>query len=392
MLGKTLLLVALTTPVCHTFVFPSSSTLLLRQRVAHSANKLGGDRAEAPAAPAADVDTLVAAAESIIASSTEGAASSSEGEEGSSPPPVLAQSSAVRRTAREALTGALTRSLDRQKEANSLMRDGLAALRELLIAEIAAEEERLQSIEQLVNQLGTVVDGKAEIVERETAVLKSIQDLKAQTTEKVIRDRFEEAAAAKAELISIERVLSETMVSVKAQLESECGVAADRLKAVRSARAALPDPDDDDDEAVRRYGFGEIVDLQDSMLRMQQAVAESESEVSGLKQKIAAAMTQRNVLLGLQSKGQIEDEKVAAQAKAAEGAKKQMPGGGGGGSSSGGGGSGSSSGGSSRKKRRSGGADVNLEKLPPGTPRDLAGGLVALGGVGLNVRSSPIYS
>ena len=31
---------------------------------------------------------------------------------------------------------------------------------------------------------------------------------------------------------------------------------------------------------------------------------------------------------------------------------------------------------------------MNLEKLPPGTPREVAGGLVALGDVGLNVRNN----
>ena len=205
---------------------------------------------EAPRDSDVDVDLLVREAEGVLAAETERvsaereASEEEEDDDEEKAPIVAAQSSALRRAAVEALTGALTRSLDRSAEAAGLLREELAALRELLSCETKAEEARLGDIEALIVQLGMVIDGKAEIVVRETALLTNIQELKAQTVERVIRDSFDEAAAAKAELISIEMVLSETMVTVKAQLEIERDLAVGFrvLNALARRLGAHPDP------------------------------------------------------------------------------------------------------------------------------------------------------
>ena len=70
--------------------------------------------------------------------------------------------------------------------------------------------------------------------------------------------------------------------------------------------------------AVRQYGFTEIVDLQDTMLRLQKAIGESNVEVEALKRQVSSAMQQRNVLLGLQSKAQLDDAAAAKEAQAEE--------------------------------------------------------------------------
>ena len=362
---------------------------------------------EAPRDSDVDVDLLVREAEGVLAAETERvsaereASEEEEDDDEEKAPIVAAQSSALRRAAVEALTGALTRSLDRSAEAAGLLREELAALRELLSCETKAEEARLGDIEALIVQLGMVIDGKAEIVVRETALLTNIQELKAQTVERVIRDSFDEAAAAKAELISIEMVLSETMVTVKAQLEIERDLAAERLERMQRTASGLPGPGDDMEIAVRQYGFVEIVDLQDMMLRMQQAVAKSDAEVEALKKKVATAMEQRNVLLGLQSKEQLEAAAAASarpgpsqqssrrsaslsnggakrrqpQASAAAPRNRRGPG-------------------ASRTKRSmkrkkprggQGGGAYDSRMTTGGLTGDLVGGVMAVGGVGLNL-------
>ena len=241
---------------------------------------------------AVDVDALVEAAEKMMLDGLEaegavGVAAETEGEGGvasrhlvvvvvvvvvvvgrrRAPPLVQAQGSAARRAAVNATT--LTRSLDTRRRAccpRSSPRCRRCSRRR------CKEEERLEGIDTLVAQLGAVVDGKGEIVARETKLLRDIQALKEQTLEKVIRDRFDEAAAAKAELISIEMVLSETMVAVRDQLEKEKGVAAERIESMRGVLGGLPGGDGGeggvgaegaDDEssnnlaAVRQYGFTE---------------------------------------------------------------------------------------------------------------------------------------
>ena len=366
---------------------------------------------EAPRDSDVDVDLLVREAEGVLAAETERvsaereASEEEEDDDEEKAPIVAAQSSALRRAAVEALTGALTRSLDRSAEAAGLLREELAALRELLSCETKAEEARLGDIEALIVQLGMVIDGKAEIVVRETALLTNIQELKAQTVERVIRDSFDEAAAAKAELISIEMVLSETMVTVKAQLEIERDLAAERLERMQRTASGLPGPGDDMEIAVRQYGFVEIVDLQDMMLRMQQAVAKSDAEVEALKKKVATAMEQRNVLLGLQSKEQLEAAAAASAAASARpgpsqqssrrsaslsngGAKRRQP------QASAAAPRNRRGPGASRTKRSmkrkkprggQGGGAYDSRMTTGGLTGDLVGGVMAVGGVGLNL-------
>ena len=127
--------------------------------------------------------------------------------------------SLARRTAVEALSNALLRSLDRTSEATAMIGEELVSVGEILDTEIQGEEERLAGVEKLVGMLKGVVKGKAEVVQRETELLNKMQGLKQKVIEHVITERLDEAANAKAELISIEMVLSETMVACKIQLE-----------------------------------------------------------------------------------------------------------------------------------------------------------------------------
>jgi hypothetical protein len=127
--------------------------------------------------------------------------------------------SLARRGAIEALSAALTRSLERSDEATGFLAEELATVATMLDTEIVSEEEKLAGVTALVAKISDVISGKANVVQRETLLLTKIQEIKAQTLEAVIVRRLEQAAEAKAELISIEMVLSETMEACKTQLE-----------------------------------------------------------------------------------------------------------------------------------------------------------------------------
>mmetsp|Transcript_78890 Transcript_78890/g.154271 ORF Transcript_78890/g.154271 Transcript_78890/m.154271 type:complete len:411 (+) Transcript_78890:132-1364(+) len=221
-------------------------------------------------------------------------------------------SSLARRTAVEALSNALLRSLDRTSEATAMIGDELVSVGVILDNEVEGEVERLASVEKLVSMLQGVIEGKDEIVQRETILLTKIQELKQQVVEKIITERLDEAAVAKAELISIELVLSETMVACKTQLEAELAEAQSRMATLRGARADLP-RDAADTDAVRAYGYQGIIDLQDILVKTQRSSKESADQVATLQRKIKAAMQQRNVLLGAQSKQQLEQEEAVQQ-------------------------------------------------------------------------------
>jgi len=128
-------------------------------------------------------------------------------------------SSLARRDAVEALSNALTRSLERSGEVTGLLADELTAVAQMLENEIVSEEEKLASLRSLIGKMADVVKGKAGTVERERELLTKIEDIKAQTLEAVIKSRLEQAVVAKAELISIETELSQTIEACKAQLE-----------------------------------------------------------------------------------------------------------------------------------------------------------------------------
>ena len=155
--------------------------------------------------------------------------------------------------------------------------------------------------------------------------------------------------------------------------------------------------------AVRQYGFTEIVDLQDTMLRLQKAIGESNVEVEALKRQVSSAMQQRNVLLGLQSKAQLDDAAAAKEAQAEEARraaaerkaklssssttkkKKKMGMKGSSSSSSrssgGGGGGGGGVGAKKRRKKRgspSGKGGALAMYRPAGKAGDVVGGLVAV--------------
>lgn len=221
--------------------------------------------------------------------------------------------SLARRGAVEALTVALTRSLDRSNEAIGMQIQELEAIGEMLDVEIDCEEKRLAELKELIQKIGSVMKEKGNTIEKETELLNKIQEIKAQTIERVIQEKLDDAATSKAELISIEMVLCETMESCKGQIEAEAEVVAARLESTKSARATLPDSSDI--VAVRAYGFQELVDLQDAVLKTQKAVALSEQQVGVLRAKIKTAMTQRNALLGAQSTKQLE-EAAAVEAAA----------------------------------------------------------------------------
>lgn len=221
--------------------------------------------------------------------------------------------SLARRGAVEALTVALTRSLDRSNEAIGMQIQELEAIGEMLDVEIDCEEKRLAELKELIQKLGSVMKEKGKTIEKETDLLNKIQEIKAQTIERVIQEKLDDAATSKAELISIEMVLCETMEGCKGQIEAEAEVVAARLESTKSARATLPDSSDI--VAVRAYGFQELVDLQDAVLKTQKAVALSEQQVGVLRAKIKTAMTQRNALLGAQSTQQLE-EAAAVEAAA----------------------------------------------------------------------------
>jgi len=161
--------------------------------------------------------------------------------------------SLARRQSVEALSTALLRSLDRSSEASGMLSEELTTIAGVLEKEASEEEGRLASLGELVARLGQVIDEKATVVKRETVLLTKLQDLKQETLERVISDRLGEAAVAKAELISIEMVLSETMVACKAQLEVEIMMASERLERMQAAQKNLPAASDK--EGVRKYGF-----------------------------------------------------------------------------------------------------------------------------------------
>lgn len=128
-------------------------------------------------------------------------------------------SSLVRRDAVEALSTALTRSLERSGEVTGLLADELTAVAEMLENEIVSEAEKLTSLKSLIGKMADVIKGKAGNVERERELLTKIEDIKAQTFEGVIKSRLEQAVEVKAELISIETDLSRTIEACKLQLE-----------------------------------------------------------------------------------------------------------------------------------------------------------------------------
>ena len=80
----------------------------------------------------------------------------------------LTSTSIARRSAVEALSAALDRSLDRSTEASGLLGDELEAVRAMLQAEAVSEEERLGGLTELIGKLEAVIDGKAAVVKRET--------------------------------------------------------------------------------------------------------------------------------------------------------------------------------------------------------------------------------
>jgi hypothetical protein len=127
--------------------------------------------------------------------------------------------SLARRDAVEALSTALTRSIERSGEVTGLLAEELTSVAKLLENEIISEEEKLASLRSLIGKMTDVVKGKAGIIEREKELLTKIEDIKAQTLEAVIKSRLEQAVEAKAELITIETELSETIEACKAQLE-----------------------------------------------------------------------------------------------------------------------------------------------------------------------------
>ena len=220
--------------------------------------------------------------------------------------------SLARRGAVEALSAALSRSIDRSNEASGLLGEELETVAAMLDREVADEASRLRDLREIVSKLEAVVAGKAELVQKETVLLTKIQELKSQTVEAVIVRRLDQAAVAKAELISIEMVLSETMVASRAQLEAELPASEGRLSRMEAARAGLPAAGDL--AAVRAYGFSAIVELQDFILQSQRATAASEEQVARLRKKIASAMEERNLLLGLQSQAKLDEEAALAEA------------------------------------------------------------------------------
>lgn len=181
-------------------------------------------------------------------------------------------------------------------ETTGIMATELATVRDMMDQEIEVEVARNRELVALLAKLAQVVEGKTEIVSRETELLTQIQDLKGQTVEAVIQKKFEEAASAKASLISIELMLIETMNECSDQLKEELTVMEERIEVMQSARSLMPEADDI--EGVRSYKFSDIASLQALLLKTESAVAESESKVSKLRGKITTAMDQRSMLLG----------------------------------------------------------------------------------------------
>jgi hypothetical protein len=235
--------------------------------------------------------------------------------------PFQSTTSLARRGAVEALTAALTRLLDRSTEATGMMSSELETIAQMLDLELAADKARMDSVEQLIKKLVEVVNSKAIFIRDETILLTKIQEIKQSSKERVIQARMEEAANAKAELISIEMVLSETMEVAKEQLMIELKVVADRISRVNFVRAGLPLMGDVG--AVRAYGYQELVDLQDTVAKAQAAIKETDVKVMSLRQRIATSLDQRSALLGTQTAAALQAEMQAGEEARKVAAKRE---------------------------------------------------------------------
>lgn len=202
----------------------------------------------------------------------------------------------ARRVALEGLTSALTRTLDRSSKASGILAEEFEAVQKMINAEIATENTRETDLGRLRTKLEAVMNDKETFIETETSLLRELQSISDQITEVPIRKKVDDAVNTKAELISIEVMLMELMRECSVELNDVIIACVGRrdtyVKSREDMKAAIEESGTWSDE------WENIAELQEFFLKMRAAVSDGETKIQTLRNKISAAMEQRNVLLG----------------------------------------------------------------------------------------------
>ena len=204
---------------------------------------------------------------------------------------------AARREAVQDLSAQLQQSLKRKAEAESVLVEEVAALRQRLFLEIQNDLQRANTIGSLLSEVESAILEKTATIAKEEDILVELERVRESVTEEIVLVQLEAACGKKAELIGIETSLLADLKEIEQQLAEDARGSAAVLTSLQEAFEGMPDRDDA--EAARLFGWNSIAALQQQLLEAAAASVARESHVEGLRERLEVAERRRNAALGV---------------------------------------------------------------------------------------------
>ncbi|CAM9587506.1 unnamed protein product [Chrysoparadoxa australica] len=195
------------------------------------------------------------------------------------------------------LSASLQQSISRRAEAESMLSQEIGGIRNKLVEEAQAEEERSTELMQLLKDFDSSIKEKEGLISSEQKLLEQMQELKEQVKEESIKTQFAASMSTKADLISIEVILLEDLLDCREQLEEELSRTKARAGRIKDVASALPSPEDKD--ASRSYNWEDVGELEEVLLDSIQGMQASCDQVEKLRSKFEDAVRQKRQVLGL---------------------------------------------------------------------------------------------